>query len=177
MFKGIFGPVISKTATDITEAAVRNVLGNTSRVLYLDEFEDSKHREPILKLLRSSTTGDNIIRSNPSQGITETSLSHIVWLSAKELGIVEAADVNRFIQFELMPLEIGRASTLVIPPNDELRDLGHRLMVAAIRHWKTATEFALKIKQVPFGGLDRRLAEIYAVPIGNDFRHSWGDPQ
>lgn len=165
-FKGIFGLELAKTTTDCTEAALRNMIGNTSRAVYLDEFEEGKNRDATLNLLRTATRGDKIIRSNPSQQVIEIGLRHIVWASAKELGLTEAADANRFIQFELLPLPPGRASTLEIPLVEELRDLGHRILVASLNHWKAAVKFAKDLRKVSHGAYDRRLSEIYAVPIG-----------
>ena len=165
-FQGIFGSELAKTTTDASEAAVRNLLGNTAKILYLDEFEDKKSREGTLQLIKTSTRGDKIYRSNPSQGVIEVGLNHIIWASAIELGLSSSESCeNRFIQLELQPLEEGSSSKLEVPDNDELKDLGLKIMVAAISNWKRVIELHRRIKKHSFGSHDRRLVEIYSVPV------------
>lgn len=161
--KGIFGSLQIK-AGDATMAGLRNHLGNTAKIPMLDEFESREQRNSFLAALRSSSRGDEIIRGTTDQTGTSFTLQHIVWLAAIESGLDKAADKNRFITLELDRPQESKQGKLVVPSNLELRELGQRVLVVALKHVHEAKKLAVKIKDTKVPGADPRMIESFAVP-------------
>jgi len=161
--EAIFGNLALSVAKP-SEAGLRQYIGHTARVLIVDEFEADRNRLPILELFRTSSRGQEVIRGTANQQGTRFGLRHIPWVGAIELGLTEAADANRFIRFELKRRPPGAASALTVPPREELADLGQRLLVIAMRKYRTAMQFLHPLRSQQWKSHDSRQVEIYSVP-------------
>lgn len=148
-----------------SEAGIRQNIGHTAKVLVIDEFEADWHRSHVLELFRTTTRGQEIVRGDAGQRGRKFGLKHIPWVGAIELGLVEPADQNRFIVLELTERDKSRGSQLTVPNDSELRSLGSKLLVVAMRSWKAALGFLEPLRKFSFGSHDLRLVEIYSVPI------------
>lgn len=160
----LFGKQMCIFTSKPTEAGIRQEIGHTARIVLIDEFEHDKHRQQILNLFRSSTRGTDIIRGTTHQRAQKFHLKHIPWVSAIETGLRSEADRSRYITLDLQPIPKGRPSTLRLPPEAELRELGTKLMVVAMRNWQAAKRLSVLLKSQSYGEVDRRVVESYSVP-------------
>lgn len=150
--------------TNVSEAWIRQSVGLTSKILMIDEFEKSRHRKQILDLLRSSTRGTEMGRGTVDQKGATFHLRHIPWLSSIETGIEDAADRNRYIILELDKLPRGHGSTLRVPSEQELEQLGKSLMVIGMQYHGTIRAIHDAIRETYVPGVDRRIVEAYSLP-------------
>lgn len=162
--EAIFGP-LALSVSRPSEAGIRQFVGHSARVLIIDEFEADKHRAQILELFRTSSRGQQIIRGSAGHGGARFGLRHIPWVGAIELGLQDPADRNRFIQCDLLQRDKSKGSRLVVPADEELVDLGLRLMVVGMQHWKSALKLLQPLRSSNWGSHDLRLVEIYSVPV------------
>lgn len=164
--KKMFGPLglwIDKPS----EAAIRQRLGHTARLLLIDEFEnDEKNRQRVLEMMRVSSRGGQIGRgtSNSQKGVLFP-LRHMSWTAAKNFKLTDAADRNRFIILNLDALPDGHVARLQMPEDEVLEAFGQRLLAIAIRYSRCAAKMAGEMKRYKAWGVDNRTAEIHAVPI------------
>lgn len=148
-----------------TEAAVRQTISNTGLIPIFDEFEKSKERDSILKkILRPSTRGDTVSRGTSSQKKIDFRIRHLAWIAAIESGLREQADVNRFIQFELMLPPAGSAGKLTLPEGRELYDLGQKMLAISVYCGIEAKSLAVRLKATKADNIDPRTIEGFAVP-------------
>lgn len=161
--KGLFGR-LALSVSKPSEAGIRQFIGHTAKILIVDEFEADQHRARILELFRTSSRGQEVIRGSAGQQGVRFGLRHIPWVGAIELGLQDAVDANRFIQLELGERDKSKGSQLVVPSDAELADLGLRLMVVGMRHWKRALSLLQPLRSQNWGSHDLRLVEIYSVP-------------
>ncbi len=163
--RGIFGNLAYKPEQP-SEAGVRQRIRNTAVAVLLDEIEDSPDRNRILRMLRTSTRGGFISKgTGGSQRGIDFIVRHIVWTSAIESGLHGQADLNRYIQFELMPAEEGQGGKLVMPKGKWLHDLGQRLLAIAARSAVRARQIAASIKDTQIQGISPRTIESFSVPV------------
>ena len=161
---GLFGSLTLKSS-DSSAAALRQKIGRTAPVVMCDEFENSGHREEILKMLRSASRGDKVLRGTTgNQKGKEFSLRHIVWTAATESGLKAEPDINRFIVCDLVPPPESEFGKLAIPPAGKLGNLGQRLLAVAVRRVIDARNLAVQLKAVHYEGRHPRVIENYAVP-------------
>jgi hypothetical protein len=160
---GIFGNLAFKSSRS-TEAGIRQGLGKSAKIILDDEFEKSDDRERVLELLRASTRGDTITRGTSDQKGKKYRLCHLPWLAATEAGLHRQADINRFIQLDLLVAEAHLAGKLKLPKGDFLYRLGQRLLAIAIWCIDKARELAIDMKSEQVEGIDARTVESYAVP-------------
>lgn len=158
-----------------TEAGIRQELAINSQVLLIDEFEHDRNREKVLELIRTSSRGTTVARGTPGGKSIRYGLKHIAWVAAIEAGIEKQADVNRFIQLELLRAKREDAGKLHLPSAGWLHQLGQEMLAVAIVIATRAVELAGQGKETKIGRVDQRLIESYAVPasvmacsIGND---------
>jgi len=160
---GIYGLMAEKSSKS-TAAGIRQKLQGSGRIPLCDEFEKHANRQEILEMIRASSRGDKIFRGTQHQKATESSLRHIFWIAAIEVGLRRIPDRNRFIQLELVPpLESDRGK-LCCPPTPELHRLGQRLLAIAIHSLPLAKPLAIRLKAFQVPGVDPRAIESYAVP-------------
>lgn len=159
----LFGKLALRAAKP-SAAGLRQAIGNTSRIVLIDEFEKDRHRAEILEMLRASSRGDKIPRGTPGQKAVTSALKNIAWVTAIEVGLNAEADKNRFISLELVKPPPERAGKLVMPTVAELSDLGQRALAVAIRCIERARPLATKLRDTRVPGVDTRIVESYAVP-------------
>lgn len=160
---GIFGNLASKQSGS-SAAGIRQGIGNSGCIILYDEFEKSPHRKSILEMFRPSSRGAKITRGTRSQITKEFSLNHIFWVASIESGLLDQADINRFISLELHEVSNEEFGRLSIPDGPSLRELGQKLLAVAVRHALAAKEMAIKIKDTRVEGVSGRFVESYAVP-------------
>jgi hypothetical protein len=160
----LFGKQMCIFTSKPTEAGVRQAIGHTAKIVLIDEFEHDRHRQQILNLFRSSTRGTDIIRGTTGHRHQSFHLCHIPWVSAIETGLKSEADRSRYIILDLQSIPKGRPSRLTVPNEEQLRELGNRLMVVAMRNWQVAKHLAMVLKAKSYGEVDRRVVESYSVP-------------
>ena len=161
---GLFGRLAFKQAKS-TEAGIRQGVGKTACVVLCDEFEQSKDRELILKLLRTSTRGEMIARGTAGgKNAQKFMLRHISWVAAIEAGLDESADNNRFIQLDLLRAKEGEHGRLVLPEPSYLVRLGHELLAVAIWAAVQAKSLAVRLKSTRAPGVEPRHIESFSVP-------------
>lgn len=141
-----FGRLCISTS-DASEAGIRNTIGTSARILLYDEFEQSAHRAPILKMLMSSSRKGGFgtsLRSNAAQGSVQTSYQLIPWFGAVELLADSQTMINRYITFELGSRK--GMSWFALPESDEEFDrLRNKSIAVILRCWKRALELTKEI--------------------------------
>ena len=161
----IFGPLAMKSSSS-TEAGIRQAVKKSACVIMCDEFEDSKHRDKILELFRTSGRGDKILRGTAHQEGAGFGLRHIAWIAAIEVGLKKEPDKNRFISFEVLKPIDSEWGKLVVPSNADLAVLGQKLLAIAVHCAFDAKTFSHQLKSHNVVGIDRRVIESYSVPVG-----------
>lgn len=161
--EGIFGHLCIK-ASKPSAAGIRQAIGRTSKPVLIDEFEQERHRNEILEMLRASSRGDKILRGTPNQKGQEFRLRHIAWVAAIEVGLQREPDKNRFVNLELVKPLAEHAGKLTLPTLTELHSLGQRMLAVAIRSIGRAKPLATLLRDVRVPGVDPRIVESYAVP-------------
>lgn len=160
---GLFGGLAMAGAKS-SEAGIRQGVGNSGRIILLDEFEKSKERDRILETLRASSRGDTVMKGTAGHKGVSFKLQHIPWLAAIESGLSRQPDVNRFVQLELLKAEKGKSGQLLAPEGHEAVALGQKLLAASLVVGLQSRELAIRMKSLPVEGADSRLIETYAVP-------------
>jgi hypothetical protein len=161
--RGIFGNLAFRQAKSSC-AGVMQGIGRTAKVALCDEFEHSKERDKILDAFRQSTRGDSKALGTASQKHIELQLRHIGWVAAIETGLQDEADVNRFIQLELIRPDPQDHGKLRLPPAKWLDDLGQKLLAIAVRSAIEAKAMATAMKDTFVQGIDSRTIEGFSVP-------------
>lgn len=162
--EAIFGQLAWRK-DNVTEAGLRQSVGRTSKIIMLDEFEDSASRQKVLSLLRTSSRGGTVVRGTAGgKKSEEYGLRHIAWVAAIETGIVEHADANRFIDFELKIPPPDEYRRFEVPDHRALDELGMKALACAIVACKEAREIAIQLVERE-NRFNQRLTECYSAPI------------
>lgn len=148
-----------------TEAGLRQLVGNSSKAVLIDEFEADRHRQAVLDLIRTSSRGESsaILRGTQDQRGKRFSLRHICWCAAIEIGLTRDPDRNRFIQLELVKPPRPDQGKFRAPDANYCEDLGHKLLAIAIENVWRAKEMVLELRS-GFQGVPDRVVECYSVP-------------
>lgn len=146
-----------------SEAGLRQNVGHTAKVPLIDEFENDKHRESVLELMRTASRGSKISRGTANQRGTQFGLKHIVWCGAIELGLKREADRNRMILLELNRVEAG--PRMELPSSNYLLHLGMRLLAVSLRYWRECRGMSRELCRMPYEGVDSRAVECYGLPF------------
>ncbi|MGB0600552.1 MAG: hypothetical protein ACPGLY_28070, partial [Rubripirellula sp.] len=147
-----------------TEAGIRQELGISGQVLLVDEFEHDRNRAKVLELIRTSSRGTTVARGTPGGKSIRFGLKHIAWVAAIEAGIEKQADVNRFIQLELLRAKREDAGKLQLPSAAWLHQFGQEMLAVAITIAARAVEVAGQGKETKIPGVDQRVIESFSVP-------------
>mgnify|MGYP006280748155 CR=1 FL=1 len=166
--KSLYGP-LAMAVHKPSEAGLRQYIRNQACVILIDEIESDYNRRRLLELLRTSGTGARILRGTPGQGGIEFGLKHIAWIGAIEVGTDRQPDANRYLSFETNMPTAEAIRTFRPPAEDDLRDLGQRLLAIAVRCSEPAREMARELRSCPLDApdgrpLDGRTVESLAVP-------------
>ena len=152
-------PWSGKYGNETTEAALRQAIGHTCLPVYLDEFECWPGRTDVIKLLRGSTRGAELIKGTPAGTPMHFGLNHMVWVASIETGQLRAADRNRFIFIRL-----GTPEVLTLPPDKQLNALGLEVTAVSLAVGAGARLLAAELGRLEIDGHRGRLVEAYAVP-------------
>lgn len=160
----LFGRICIKQAKP-TEPGLRQSIGNTAKVVFIDEFDKcGKHRAAILEMMRLSSRGEKTFRGTPGQKAIVTSVKNMVWVAGIEAGLIEEADKNRFITLDLVKPPASESGNLVLPTVAEAGELGQKMLAVAIKSIDRARPLAVKLRDTHVPGIDARIVESYAVP-------------
>lgn len=164
---GIFGRLAATTG-DASAAGIRQELADRAKVLCLDEFDQyagNKQKE-IFGLLRTSTRGTQILRGTGQQKSQMYGLRHLVWIGGTSVKLGTQMEQNRYIRFTVKKKIKVDDEAFNLPPGEEIRDLGWRLLATAVVWAENALEIARAIKGVKVDGIpDQRVIENYGVPV------------
>ncbi len=160
LLKDVFSS-LAILASKCTEAGVRQAVANAAWVLLLDEFENDRHRQQILDLLRTSSNNSVQLRGTQDHRGVRFGLRHIVWTAAIESGLFRQPDMNRFLNFELQKL-VSQA-WIDLPPKVEREALGKRLLASAVYCAPKALQLNDQLRRVKIPGVDSRVIDNLAV--------------
>lgn len=147
---------------ETSEAAIRQTIRNNTLPTLIDEFEHSRHRPQILKLLRSSTRGGIVRKGTPGHRAIEFGLRHICVIASIERGYQRAADRNRYITINLLADDDLR---IVLPDKKDARHVGQELVALALAICSEVKRRAEKLGRTRIPGIDNRLLELFALPV------------
>jgi hypothetical protein len=121
---GIFGGIGWRRSLP-TAAGLRQSIGRSTQAVCIDEFDSLKdrHKDEILKLIRTAGPGDTITMGSASHRATEFGLRTISWLVGVMVGLDEQMDANRFLAFDLTKPSRERWVAWRAPTVDEKRQL------------------------------------------------------
>lgn len=159
-----FGDLAVKSS-DSTPAGIQQTISQSAEAIFLDEFDTSKDREKILKMLRRGSRGDTSLKGTTTMKSARFMMRHIVWVAAIDSGLQEEADTNRFIHLNLVhPGESGMGK-LQIPHEWEMQALGQRMLAVAVRCVVPAMGLASRLVAHKVPDVNYRVMESYAVPV------------
>lgn len=102
-----------------TAHSIAQAIGNTSKIVILDEFEKNKHISSVLELLKLMNRGGNKTSGTPGQNEHSFALHHIPWMASiylpKTLAIDEAQR-NRIINLNLQKEKFKNPLELLTEP-------------------------------------------------------------
>lgn len=160
---GLFGRLCIKSSGP-TAAGLRQAVGNTASIVLADEMEDSRDRPKFFEMLRSSGSGDQIIRGSASHKVQSFGLQHIVWIGSTETGLEKEADLNRFIKISLIKPRRDESGGLPEIAQDALRAFGVKLLMVAMKCFERASQLLkMYVEQKPTGH-DIRITQSFGVP-------------
>ena len=153
---GIFGKLAIRMG-HVTEAGLRQTIKSSGQIILIDEFEASRERAGILKTLRSSSRGDQVIRGSATGQHQSFSLRHMIWTATTESGLNVQPDINRFVQLNMHKRHVAGWK---MPSHGDMIDLGRRLLASVIACGRDAASMAPPLVESYQG--DRRVAENVA---------------
>lgn len=128
--------------SNVSEAGLRAAVRNSSRVLLLDEFEDSKERSKIVALLmgssRKGSMGGNL-RATSGQEAVKGGIQAIPWMSAVELKADKQTERNRYLMVE-MGSRKGLPWFTIPEDEEEYSELRNKSIAIVMVVWKRAME-------------------------------------
>lgn len=114
LYRNLIKRVDKATAHSIAQA-----IGNTSKIVILDEFEKNKHISGVLELLKLMNRGGNKTSGTPGQSELSFTMHHIPWMASiylpKTLAIDEAQR-NRIINLNLQKEKFRKPLDLMSEP-------------------------------------------------------------
>lgn len=165
---GIFRDLVISTA-DTTFAGLAQEMQRHMAAVIVDEMDakdkESKIRQrQIIKGLRSASRGTMRIRGTGGQKATKFTLRHLAWVAGISLNYDDQADRNRAVILHLKRPTAEMAGKLILPPAEQLQDLGQRSLAVALWAIQAARLMAVRLKDVKVAGAEQRQVESYAVP-------------
>lgn len=144
----------------ITEAGVRQDIGEDACLYSIDEFERSTHRMNILKLMRGAGHGGVTVKGTPGQKSISFRIKHMIVCASIEMGMDRAAEKNRFLVIETIK-DARRNPTL--PDPYEAEKMTIKLFAYALWAAQRAKEMIKASNRIP--GYDTRLVSSFKVPV------------
>jgi len=161
--KGLMGNLAIYSSNQ-SAAGIRQMAESSSRPVFIDEFENSRHRKDILELLRGASRGSRSIRGSSDQKAHVTKLAFMAWAASTESGLMKQVDQNRWIQIQMIPPDSANMGKLTLPPVDEVIALRNKLIAAAIvvgGESRTMVDFLMENRP---RHIEHRICQIFAVP-------------
>ena len=169
LLANLFGKLVDAIQKP-TEAAIRQLVGTSSKILLIDELETDKRqpqiREKVFKMLRSATgDGGDIIRGTIGKEIIRFRLQHITWLASIEVKLTDPADASRFFLFETQrPVEKDGKKSFLHLPEKQIRQIGFDLMVFTIKNMNVLLDTIKELSRTDIEDTTHRNLDGAAVP-------------
>jgi hypothetical protein len=148
----LYGDLI-KSADKTTAHAIYQAVGNTSRILCLDEFEKSKHIPQVMEALKLMSRGGEKNVGTPGEKEISFLVHHMPILASiytPATCLKDESQRNRLMQFELAKPKERTPPTLWT--SEEAEELVAELLAAVIGSWKdiqgVADEITKNTKQI-----------------------------
>lgn len=142
VLESLFGELI-KRADKTTEHAIYQAIGNTSRILCLDEFEKSRHIPQIMEALKLMSRGGEKNTGTPGEKEITYLVHHIPILASiytPATCVKDESQRNRLMRFELSkPKERTPPTTWI---KEEAEDILAELTAAVMKNWESIQEKA-----------------------------------
>lgn len=158
-FLGHLWPYALKLESETSEAAIRQEIQRSCQPVLFDECEGWFGRNRIIKLLRSSTRGGQVIKGTPNHRPIRFGLHHIFWLASVDTGLRRDVDKNRFIVVELQ-----QSNNIHIAERQELSVFGQELVATSLVNADKIISLYQKIVSSSRKGKWGRFAEMLALP-------------
>ena len=152
-------PYALKLGNETSEAAIRQEIQRSCLPVLYDECEGWHGRRSVIKLLRSSTRGGQVIKGTPGHTPIRFGLHHIFWLASVDTGLRRDVDRNRFIVIELK-----QSNEIRIPKFHELNEFGQKLVGASLILADRIEELYEKVVESNRSQAWGRFIELFAIP-------------
>ena len=164
IFDNLFSNLGMKKEGNVSEAGLRQDIKSNLYCTCLDEFEkmNANSREAILKLLRISNKGGTVTKGTPSGKSLHFDMNHMITLASIDVPLRDAADISRFILFDL---KLYTKKMLNLPNSIDTKNLFHGIIASGLHNYKRYREVRQQVIYEYKGDLDARLVECYAVPL------------
>jgi hypothetical protein len=146
-----------------TEPTIRQLVGRSSVVLVIDEFEKCAHKSNILSSLRGANRGTSQYRWSQSQRATGFVFRHIPWFGGTQIEIEDETDRTRYIINRLNRTE-SQSLMRHLPDLDEVEQLGQRLLACALATVEAAVTLQRRILREVSGVCHTRVRDSFSVP-------------
>ncbi len=161
--------VLRLEGQNLTEAGLRQAIGNDSCFAYIDELERNKSRDLILQFLRSGGRGGLVVKGSANQKVTRFRIKHMIACGSIETGIERQTEVSRFFVIETKK-DDSRDPKL--PSVSEAEKLHLRIVTFVL--WATHKIDRIMGTVDKIDGYDARLVDAYRVPA---VMIALGDPE
>jgi hypothetical protein len=155
-------PKLVKRLDKSTAYAIAQSVGNSGRILVLDEFEKDRKIPEILEILKMCNRGGHKTSGTTGSKARDFNLFHLPFLGSIYLPGEDAAQKSRFATFELSPHN-GKGLTLTT--SRERAKLGARIVGVVAKNWEKIEKLAAFFveKANDFIGIsDTRMVENFA---------------
>ncbi len=147
-------------------AGISQTMHHHGRVLFVDEFEEDRHRQQIFEMFRSSSqrSGGRKLRGSASHEAVSFVMQHIPWFAAINMGVRKQPDRNRFIVLDLDEFPAGAHGKIQLPTLGRLRDLGQRLLAIGLTKRSSIVPIATHLKTLEIEKVPGRVVENFSLP-------------
>jgi hypothetical protein len=159
MLLSLWPYAVSREA-ETSAAGLRQSVGNNSKPVFLDEQEAWHGRDQLVKMGRVSSRGGIISKGTPSGNAVDYRLSLIMWLFSIEADLPGAADKNRWVLLDLLPVQPKFIPPKILDP----QELGVRILACAI---KCASAIRQNAYDLGYAAMEQygRLAEVFSTSM------------
>jgi len=143
----IYGRLVKKI-DKATAHSVAQAIGNTSKILILDEFEKNKHIPDILEVLKLMGRGGSKTSGTPGKSEISYALHHMPWMASIYLPRtinIDEAQRNRMIRFDLKKKRGGKS--LDILSSEDTETLCANIISSIIPRWEEIQKEAASLEK------------------------------
>ena len=159
------------TASDVTPAAVYQLMQGKAQPVFFDEFEagvDPRRKDAVLTILRQASSGGTVRRGGDDHKAHSFSVQFPAMISSIVPVSLPAQDESRMARVQLLPLEERSLDQETRMPDispKRMNRLGARLMRRMLDQWHRwpATLAAYKRALEEQAGFDSRLQDTYGT--------------